>query len=565
MKRLNLTQGSPEWNAHRAKTRNASDAPAMMGVSPYVSRAELVKRYATGITPEIDAATQRVFDRGHEVEPALIALAEHIIADELYPATVTNDDGYLGASLDGMTMDGSKVAECKQTNKAKQAHIREHETVPPEDYWQCIQQMAITGAEILLYLCGDGTPEGTATCWMEPQPAEFATLRAAWAQFDQDVAAYKPEPVKAEVAAAPVEGFGALMLRVEGKVLASNMSAFKADAEAFLARLPKAAELQTDQDFADAEAAVKACGDAEGKIKAQKEAALAQMADVDALLRTADNIAETIRQARLSLEKVVKAEKENRRAELIRGGVDAVRDHYHGINATLPGYELSVPGSLTAEIGAAIKGLRSIDSARDKIATAVANAKIAASQEADRRRACIAVIDRHAQHRALIPDAAALVASKSPEDLANLIAARVAEHEQREQARQAAERERIRQEEGARLQREFEQQQRAEQAKQAAEHRRRVDAHASAERSESNVAHMIDPGPVYDNGQRIRLGEINSVIAPLKIDADGLAQLGFEPVATEKAAKLYRAADLPRMLGAMSRHLLSAETLRRAA
>ena len=36
MRTINLAQGSPEWLAHRRTTRNASDAPAMMGVSPYV-------------------------------------------------------------------------------------------------------------------------------------------------------------------------------------------------------------------------------------------------------------------------------------------------------------------------------------------------------------------------------------------------------------------------------------------------------------------------------------------------------------------------------------------------
>ena len=34
MKTIKLIQGTPEWNAHRAQHWNASDAPAMMGVSP---------------------------------------------------------------------------------------------------------------------------------------------------------------------------------------------------------------------------------------------------------------------------------------------------------------------------------------------------------------------------------------------------------------------------------------------------------------------------------------------------------------------------------------------------
>ncbi len=113
----------------------------------------------------------------------------------------------------------------------------------------------------------------------------------------------------------------------------------------------------------------------------------------------------------------------------------------------------------------------------------------------------------------------------------------------------------------------------AAQARQEAEDRRRLEAHASAERSATAVESMArseeppkyDATPANDSGARIKLGELNALIAPLSISADGLAQLGFEHVATDKAAKLYRASDLPRILGAMSRHLMSADKLGRAA
>lgn len=57
------------------------------------------------------------------------------------------------------------------------------------------------------------------------------------------------------------------------------------------------------------------------------------------------------------------------------------------------------------------------------------------------------------------------------------------------------------------------------------------------------------PGPM------LKLGEINARIAPISITADGLAQLGFTPAATDKASRLYRAADLPLILAAMVRYL----------
>ena len=547
MRTLNLPQGSPEWEAHRAKSRNASDAPAVMGESPYVTRAELVRQYATGIRKEVDAATQLRFARGLEVEPALVALAESIVGDEFLPQVGVTDDGYLSASFDGVNYAETIICEAKQSNAVKQAAIARGE-IPEADFWQIVQQFAVCDtASKCIYLVGDGTTDGTAHMEILRTQVEddIPKLRAAWAQFDADVAAYQPEPAKAEVVAAPVEGFGALMLRVEGRVLASNLDAFKAGAEAFIARLPKPAELQTDQDFADADAAVKACADAEARIKAAKDAALAQMADVDAVMRAADTIAETIRAARLALDKAVKTEKESRKEAAIRLASEAVRAHYAGINATLQGFEIGVPASMTSDLASAIKGLKSLDSIRAKLDGAVAQAKIAASQEADRRRLCIAVMNEYEQHAFLFPDDRELVASKQPDDLRNLIAARIAEHEARarKQAEEAAERERerIRREEEAK-------------ARAASPHTPPPELVRPAP---APAAAGLPPEPAPDAadrpGVRVKLGDINAAIAPLKIDAAGLAALGFQPVGTEGAAKLY--ANLPKIVTALIAHL----------
>lgn len=576
-----IVQGTDGWAVHRSAHLNGSDAAAMLGISKFKSRTDLVREYATGVQAEIDPATQKRFDDGHAYEAAARPLVEVDIADELFPSTVSRTvDGLpLSSSLDGFTMDGRRTWEHKTLNSALESALRQQE-IPAEYHPQLEQGLLITGAESALFSASRGTPETLLTVEYRSNPELREKIIAGWKQLQADVAAYIPETVTAAPVAAAVEGFGALMLRVEGRVLSTNLDAFKAGAEAFIARLPKPADLQTDQDFVDAIAAVKACEDAEDRIKAEKAAALAQMADVDAVMRAADNISEIIRAARLSLDRVVKAEKDNRKNDLIRGGVDAIRDHYHAINPTVAGFEISIPGSLSVDMGAAIKGLKSLDSMRDKISAAVANAKISASQEADRRRACIALLP---DDRSLFPDVRELVATKQPDDLKNLIAARIADHKAREQARLDAERARIRAEEEARAQREADakadqerQRIRAEEqakARQEAEDRRRLDAHASAERSAATVETMAsseeppkyDAKPSNDSGARIRLGELNALIAPLSISADGLAQLGFEHVATDKAAKLYRASDLPRILGAMSRHLMSADKLGRAA
>lgn len=577
MKILNLAQGSKEWHAHRATARNSSDAPALMDASPYVTRAELIRQRATGITPEVDGKTQAIFNRGHEVEPLLRALAEKMIGEELYPVVATSDDGYLSASLDGATMDERVIFEAKQTNKDKMEDVV-NGRLPCADRWQVVQQMAVCeSAEKCLYMVGDGTEDGTRFLVIRRGEieADIAHLRAAWAQFDTDLAAYVPEPIKAAPVAAPVEGFGALSLRVEGRVLASNLDAFKAGADAFIARLPKPADLKTDQDFVNADAAVKACAEAESRIKAAKDAAISQMADVDAVLRAADTITETIRAARLALDKVVKAEKENRKIEIVRLARWAAQSFADEINRHLS-VQIVLPASLNADITNAVKGLKSLKSIEDAASQVVANAKIAASAEAERHRANLAVLEK-AGRPELFADRDALVRSKQPEDLRNLAAARVAAADKAEADRLEAERERIRKEEEAKAKAKIDAERQAEQDRIKKEEEAKLAVEQTPVPVEVKTADPIPPAApavtpatvaantgaaprvaVSAGTETMKLGDINARIAPISITADGLLTLGFAPVGAGGTAKLYRESDFEPMCRAMAAALCSA-------
>jgi putative phage-type endonuclease len=131
-----LVQGSDQWLAHRRTTRNASDASVMMGASPSISRRELVRLMANGLEREFSDYVQKfILDRGHEVEPALRRFAEDLIEDELFPKTATTDDGYMGASFDGITMDDRIIFEAKQASEEKFQCIERGE-IPPADRWQ---------------------------------------------------------------------------------------------------------------------------------------------------------------------------------------------------------------------------------------------------------------------------------------------------------------------------------------------------------------------------------------------------------------------------------------------
>ncbi len=238
MQIVSLVQGSPEWHAHRAQHFNASDAPAMMACSPYMTRAELIKKLATGITAEVDAATQRIFDAGHQFEALARPLAEEIIGEELSPCVGTS--GKYSASFDGLTFMLDDGFEHKSLNAALREAMIE----------------GCTGAEAL---------------------------------------------------------------------------------RAFIERIP--AKPATDQEFADTEAACKALKKAEDMLEATEAGALAQISDVELLRRTVADLRSLARSTRLTKEKLVTAEKEARRTQIVTGAQTALDQHVHAdaVTGRMPG------------------------------------------------------------------------------------------------------------------------------------------------------------------------------------------------------------------------------------
>lgn len=452
MKTLSLQQGSPEWLAHRRTVRNASEAPAMMGASPYVSRSELIRRRATGIEPEVDAATQARFDRGHAVEPALRALAESTIGEDLYPATAVSDDGYLGASFDGVTLLEDTILEAKQYNADKVACIERGE-IPSVDYWQIVQQFAVCeSAQRCLYLVGDGTADKTARLEIPRADveADIPKLIAGWQQLDADVATYTPEPAAAPAQAgrAP-DQLPSLRVEVTGMVTASNLAEFKASALQVLGSINR--NLQTDEDFANAEQTVKWCKGVEDRLAATKDAVLAQTADIETVFRTMDEVSEETRRIRLELDKLVKAEKENRKAEIVQKARAAYAEHEAALRAETKDVWIALPAP---DFAGAIKGKRTLSSMQDAVDTVLAQAKIAAGESAQHIRAALACLtEETAEHKHLFPDYRDFIA-KPLEDIRALVRGRIAEHKQREAERLEQERERIRREEAERLERE---------------------------------------------------------------------------------------------------------------
>lgn len=576
---VELIQGSAEWHAHRAQHHNASDAPAMMGCSPYKTRSQLVREMASGVSEEVTPERQRIFDAGHAYEALARPIAEQIIGQDLYP--VVGKAGKYSASFDGLTVMEDIAFEHKSLNDDLRLAmpVDGADVCLPMHYQvQMEHQLMVSGAERCLFMASKWNGEELIEerhCWYLPDADLRARIVAGWEQFEADVVAFMPEAAsaRAPTGRAP-DQMPALLIEVTGMVTESNLAEWKDQAIAVFQNISR--ELVTDQDFADAEKTVKWCGDIEDQLKGAKQHALSKTESIDLMFRTIDAIAAEARQVRLDLDKLVTKRKEERRTEIGNGARRAVQDHVRNINETLGEHGLSMPATLVADISAAMKGKRSFCSMQEAVDTVAANAKIASSQQADKVRANMAILSEHAVHSTLFADRVVLCATKSAEDLRNLVAARIGAHQQAERKRLDDERAQIRKEEearAARLQQDNDAQAARDAAAAAAAATPAADPAPATEPVTAareptpirQVAAVAASAPVADDaapwapeGNKIKLGEINALIGPLTISADGLRQLGFEPVSTERGAKLYSADQVPAMCEQMVRLLRAA-------
>ncbi|MDR1853859.1 MAG: YqaJ viral recombinase family protein [Azoarcus sp.] len=434
METHNLVQGTPEWQNFRLAHFTASEAAAMLGMSKHMTRAELMKLKKLGIEQEHSEWYEKnVLDHGHEVEANARQLVEAEIGEELFP--VTCSEGKLSASCDGLTMDGAIAFEHKQYNASLIAAI-EAGSLPDEYLPQVQQILLVTGAAKVIFVCSDGTAEGRAKIEIEPDASWFARLEDGWQMFEQDLADFVPAESKPEIVGRAPDELPALLIEVTGAVTKTNLPEFKAAALAVIGSIKT--NLETDEDFANAEKTAKWCKKAEGELEAAKRHALAQTADIDELYRTVDAINEELRRTRLTLEKGVKQQKEAIKTSKIAAARAGFIEHVKGLQAEIDGVRFEPAAPNFAE---AIKGKRTLDSIDNALAATLVNAKLDADALAKDYRVKLAWFAEHAAaHRALFADLQQLVA-KPADDFERAINERI-ERAAREEAarREAAER-----------------------------------------------------------------------------------------------------------------------------
>lgn len=369
-----LTQGSDAWKAFREKHFGASEASAMLGMSPYKTRDQLLHEKATGLTKEVDPGTQKVFDRGHEVEKLARPIVEKMIGVELSPVVMSL--GKLSASTDGLDFEGVIAWENKQFNQAHYEQVKNGEL--PEIHWpQCQQVLHVTGAEKLFFTISDGTEENTAGVWVYVDESKVALLHAGWNQFSDDLESYSP-PVKIEkVEASQVKVLPTPSVVVKGEVHVSNLNEITPKFDEYLSSINT--NLVSDSDFADAEANAKNCREMGKRIEALQDNIIAQMVSVNEVNGILENYKKAFNQVGLRLEKAVKEQKESLKTQAIMQAKQAYNDHLNELQKNcVVMLNLVVP---QPDFAGAIKGVKTIVSMHSRINDALAAGKSALSVE----------------------------------------------------------------------------------------------------------------------------------------------------------------------------------------
>lgn len=438
MQILNLEQGSSEWKTIRSQYCVASEAPVIMGSSPYMKRDELLHLKSTGIEREVDEWVEKfIFKRGHDVEALARPIAEDVIGDDLYALVgVRNAEG-IGflASFDGLTAPLYDMHwEHKQFNKELYELVKHGGDLEPKHYWQLEHQLIVNGNEKCLFMVSDGTLGNCAYLYYESDPVRRAQLIEGWKLFLTDLANYVHVAAEVKPAGAVIKELPALVVEITGAVKSSNLVAYKANVLDFVKNIKT--ELVNDHDFADAKNVVKFCDRVEKELEVVKKATLSQAQSIDEVVRTIDQLKEEMRQKRLTLTKLVETEEARRKGEIITTAKQAFADHITTCNNALAatGDNVRMPEIATDFIGAA-KNKRTIETLRSACNDELARAKIEANRILNHIDQNLELLRKIAvNHKFLFVDIQQL-ALKDKDALEAIAKQRIAEHDAAEKKR----------------------------------------------------------------------------------------------------------------------------------
>jgi len=146
--RLNFEQSTAEWLSWRRGGIGASDAPVVMGLSPWQKEGELLL-LKTG--QKVERPANDAMQRGKRLEPvARLAYVKHTGIGVEPMCVQSREHDWLRASLDGLSPDGQHVVEIKCPGE-KDHSLASSGRVPDKYYPQLQHILAVTGLGEIYY------------------------------------------------------------------------------------------------------------------------------------------------------------------------------------------------------------------------------------------------------------------------------------------------------------------------------------------------------------------------------------------------------------------------------
>ena len=439
-----LIQGSPEWLLYRATHDNASDAAAMLGISPYKSRNELLHERWLGLQPEFsDYVQKRVLDPGHEFEALARKLAEEIMEEELFAVVMSYGD--YSASFDGLNFEHSKHWEHKRLSAELAALLPEEfnagALLPKYHRVQVEQQFMVAASEECLFTGSKWNGDqllDARHAWCFPDFELRAEIVAGWEQFRKDLAAYVPsKPEAPKATGKTMDQLPTLAVKVEGKLTDSNLDAWKLHALKVIRSVNR--DLSTDEDFATADNMVKWCGNVESSCDSATAYIRSQIGSIDQALKAVEDVKAEAAKVRIELKNLTTKRKTERKEELVGEAVAEFHKHVADLNASLAPYQLP---TVAVDFAAQVKNKRDFKSMKNALDTELARGKIEADKLAASMKSCRALIELETEYAFLFNDAGVLI-HKGAETVALLVHKRVNDHKAAKAAEEEATRARI--------------------------------------------------------------------------------------------------------------------------
>lgn len=151
MQLVSLQQRTKEWLDFRRNHICASDAPIIMGVSPY-KKADRLYEEKLG---DYEIAPNQYMMRGIELEPLALEKFEEETGMMMLPCVGKHENGWMAASFDGMTFENDAIVEIKCPGK-KDHDLALQGIIPTKYVPQLQHQIYVSGLSMSYYYSFDG-------------------------------------------------------------------------------------------------------------------------------------------------------------------------------------------------------------------------------------------------------------------------------------------------------------------------------------------------------------------------------------------------------------------------